>query len=240
MTSRFAAAVAGGLLTWQGFAYFTRRSHAAAVEDVRVRDEQGRATRPAFAVGSVEDTVADTLQTGDLVFFDHRCSLKLPCDSLHCMLVKQRQQEALAAASASVNFNHVGIIVCRGAAQQPYVLEMSSGGNVSMRRYVERVRRSTAKVIYVHPLRCSRRRGELTRKLEDVYGAAVQQGLPVSLSTFQNAVAGCDASASFVVGALQNMGILSTDVDASRALPHDLFRYKLVGAALRPPIIVRA
>ena len=255
---RIAGALIGGVAGWQALAYYTRSSYSAAIDRQiqRTLDDQGNAVQPTMAVGSIEDTVADTLQTGDLVFFGQRCSLKLPCDSLHCALTK--------AALDSSRFNHVGIVICKGPGLEPYVLEASCGGNVSLRPYSERVLRSASPLIYVHPVRFQRTQ-EMVKRFESFSEEAVERSQQASVLASVGAIAArvvsnatqarrdrseppgiiADAPQShataLVLDALQSTGLLSEKVSAKRAVPEDLLGMRLQhGAAIRPAIIVRA
>ncbi|GLE08972.1 hypothetical protein PINS_up020447 [Pythium insidiosum] len=123
------AAVAG----WSANAAFVRSQH-----DVRSLE---------FVVGSMDDTIADTLETGDLVFFTRRLTALQPLAALHTWLLRQR---------FNPRFDHVGFIYVDRMGRRFVVEETLS--QVQCRPYSARILTSESSEIVVLPLKTLQQR----------------------------------------------------------------------------------
>lgn len=135
----------GGLISWQAFAEIKRSVHEKSVSKRVIADKQGRKLRETFFAGSTDDTISETLQTGDIVFFNRPCLSMRPCGSLLCASTKKISNSA---------FDHVGMIYVRKDLK-PMLVEKTFSG-VKIRAWDERLSRSQAGEIIVRPLRCRR------------------------------------------------------------------------------------
>ena len=158
--ARTAGALAGGLLSWQGFAELKRTVHERSIKKRVIADRDGRKIRETFFAGSTDDTISETLQTGDVVFFNRPCLSMRPCGSALCASTKSISNSA---------FDHVGMIYVRKDFK-PMLIENTFSG-IKIRPWDERLSRSQAGEIIVHPLRY-RRTPELMERMTRVVEAA--------------------------------------------------------------------
>jgi hypothetical protein len=157
--TRASGACLGGLIGWQGFAELKRGAHEKSISKRVIADSQGRKLRETFFAGSTDDTISEALQTGDIVFFNRPCLSMRPCGSMLCAATKSRSNSS---------FDHVGMIYVRKDLK-PMLVEKTFSGT-KIRAWDERLSRSQAGEIIIHPLRC-RRTPELiervTRTIEE-------------------------------------------------------------------------
>jgi hypothetical protein len=143
--TRASGALLGGLISWQGFAELKRAAHEKSVKKRVLADSQGRKIGETFSAGSTEDTINETLQTGDLVFFNRPCVGMRPCGSALCAATKY---------VSNSSFDHVGMIYVRRDFK-PMLVEKTFSG-IKVRPWDERLSRSRAGEVIIHPLRCRR------------------------------------------------------------------------------------
>jgi hypothetical protein len=122
------------LAGWSGNAALTRARHA---------DAQAL----GFVVGSMDDTIADTLETGDLVLFSRKLSALQPLAALHTALLRARFDP---------RFDHVGFIYVDRLGRK-FVVEETLA-QVQCRPYSARVLTSESSEIMVVPLKTARPR----------------------------------------------------------------------------------
>jgi hypothetical protein len=108
---------------------------------------QGKNRR--FSPGSVDETIAFTLKTGDLVLFQKNCGSYALLSGLTCLSRQVRLAKEANDKDIGAVFDHPGVIVM--IKGEPYVLEEGTYGPVLL-RYDERIKCSHSKKILIRPL----------------------------------------------------------------------------------------
>ncbi|TMW67348.1 hypothetical protein Poli38472_012464 [Pythium oligandrum] len=117
-----------GLAAWSGNAALLRMQH----------DNQS----VEFVVGSMDDTIADTLETGDIVLFQRKLSAMQPLAALHTWLLRQR---------FNPRYDHMGFIYVDRLGRKFVVEETLT--QVQCRPYSARILTSESNEIVVLPLK---------------------------------------------------------------------------------------
>jgi hypothetical protein len=154
--ARYVVPAVVGIASWQGLVALKRNAHERTVKQRVVADRQGRKIRDTFTAGSTEDTISESLQTGDLVFFNRPCFVMRPCGSAVCAATKW-------ASPNERRYDHVGMIVV-GKDYKPMLVEQTHGGT-KLRPWDERLSRSLAGEVVIRPLRMRRTKEAMDRLL---------------------------------------------------------------------------
>ena len=152
--ARYIVPAVFGFVSWQGLVALKRTAHERSVKQRVIADRQGRKIRETFTAGSTEDTISESLQTGDLVFFNRPCFVMRPCGSALCAATK-------LASPNERRFDHVGMIVV-GKDYKPMLVEQTYSGT-KLRPWDERLSRSLAGEVVVRPLRMRRTKEAMDR-----------------------------------------------------------------------------
>ena len=154
--TRGSGAILGGIISWQGFAELKRIANQRSIKKRVLADKNGKKIGETFSAGSTEDTINEALQTGDIVFFNRPCLSMRPCGSALCTATK---------SITNSTFDHVGMIFLRKDFK-PMLIEKTFSG-IKMRPWDERLSRSMAVEVIIHPLRC-RRTPEMIERITHV------------------------------------------------------------------------
>lgn len=129
-----------------------------------------------FVTGSMDDTIMESLETGDLVFFTRKLSSLQPLAALHTLALRRRLDP---------RFDHCGWVYVDRLGRK-FVVEETLG-QVHCRPYSARVLASEASEIAVLPLKAAR-----SREMQDAAVAFVTRELArssrVSLRQFVTAL----------------------------------------------------
>ncbi|RLN06181.1 hypothetical protein BBJ28_00010139 [Nothophytophthora sp. Chile5] len=212
-----------GVAAWSGNATLTRMRH-----DVRA-PPGGEALD--FVTGSMDDTIMETLETGDLVFFQRKLSALQPLAALHTWVVRRQ---------LNPRFDHCGWVYVDRLGRKFIVEETLA--KVQCRPYSARMLTSEASEITVLPLKMQR-----SKELQDAASAFIsEQASRTSRISLRHTVlalinpdemrkAGSDAAplfpcAAFVAEAYDAMGLVDKDrltdaqppLSAATVTPRDL------------------
>eukprot|EP00944_MAST-04C_sp_MAST-4C-sp1_P000193 g193.t1 len=150
--ARLFASVLGGIGSWQAFAYYLRSTY----EDAAIKTYEKQIATQAN-IGSIDDKISESINTGDLVIFNRRCSLMNPCGAAACVGTK-----LASTKSKMIDYDHCGVIIVRKDGT-PHILEANYSSGVVLRPYDQRIIRSMADTIIVRPIHLERRSGIDTR-----------------------------------------------------------------------------
>ena len=167
--ARYVVPAVFGLVSWQGMVALKRSAHEKSVKQRVIADRQGRKIRETFTAGSTEDTISESLQTGDLVFFNRPCFVMQPCGSALCAATKM-------ASPNERKFDHMGMIIV-GKDYKPMLVEHTFSGT-KLRPWDERLSRSLAGEVIIRPLRM-RRTTESMDRLREIVETTVEQDSPL-------------------------------------------------------------
>ena len=143
--ARVFASIVGGICSWQAFTYYLRTKYEDAAIKLYEKQNETQAN-----VGSIGDKISESINTGDLVVFNRRCTLMKPCGAAACIGTKMA-----SAQSRIIDYDHCGVIVVRKDGI-PQILEANWSNGVVLRPYDQRVIRSMADTIIIRPFHFSR------------------------------------------------------------------------------------
>jgi hypothetical protein len=103
--------------------------------------DRRRIKRPIFEVGSIEEQITDTVETGDLVLFSRRWYNYIFPSALLITLEHRNGSQ----------YDHVGVVV-RDEMGVPHILENTMFSGYKLRRFDERIAYSKAKMIAYVPV----------------------------------------------------------------------------------------
>lgn len=217
-----------GLAAWSGNATLTRMRH-------EVRAPPGGEAME-FIPGSMDDTIMETLETGDLVFFQRKLTAMQPLAALHTWITRQQLQP---------RFDHCGWVYVDRLGRKFIVEETLD--KVQCRPYSARLLTSEASEISVLPLKVER-----SKQMQDAanFFIAKNLGRPSRISLRHTASAlinpdemrksGPDATptfpcAAFAMEAYDAMGLVDKNkltnnqppISAATVTPRDLAASKV-------------
>lgn len=211
-------AVAGATISlgcaWQGCVAYRRLQHRKDLNKLR----QSPLTGPMglFRIGTTEDMLMDTLDTGDILLFNRNPLWMTPVAAVVCALRKR---------TSGCRFDHVAVLMCEHPGAPPLVVEVD-GAQLKVTTYDERILSSDANEIVLRRL-AGKRTGQtresaatLERKLRSGDPKASHgNNLALSLDEFSLAEdvrmatqkGGGSQSAALVLRLLRHIHVLRTD-----------------------------